>query len=55
MSASAAMSRAVRWVSDADRDAWQLHRAQRQQVSSPVSQGRGRYEGSLFVFFLVYI
>ncbi|XP_061565383.1 cytoplasmic polyadenylation element-binding protein 1-like isoform X5 [Cololabis saira] len=36
------MSHAARWVSDADGDAWQLHRAQRQQVSSAVSQGRGR-------------
>lgn len=35
------MSHAARWVSDADGDAWQLHQAQRQQVSSAVSQGRG--------------
>lgn len=35
------MSHAARWVSDADRDAWQSHQAQRQQVSSAVSQGRG--------------
>lgn len=44
------MSHAARWVSDADGDAWQFHRAQRQQVSSAVTQGRGRCcdEGSLF-------
>lgn len=35
------MSHAARWVSDADGDAWQFHRAQRQQVSSFVSQGGG--------------
>lgn len=50
MSASAAMSHAARWVSDADGDAWQLHQAQKQQVSAPVSQGRRRQskEGHLF-------
>lgn len=44
------MSHAARWVSDADGDAWQLHQAQKQQVSAPVSQGRRRQskEGHLF-------
>lgn len=53
MSASAAMSHAARWVSDADGDAWQSGPAQRQQVSSPVSQGRDRCgdEGSFVLFF----
>lgn len=50
MSASAAMSHAARWVSDADGDAWQFHRAQRQQVSSPVNQGRGRCGDGSFGF-----
>lgn len=46
------MSHAARWVSDADGDAWQLHRAQRQQVSSAVSQGRGDVfiEGVWFLY-----
>ena len=47
------MSHAARWVSDADRDAWQFHRAQRQQVSSPVSQGRGKCDEGSFQQFCV--
>lgn len=52
------MSHAARWVSDADRDAWQSHQAQRQQVSSAVSQGRGetwrRWWWGKFYCFLTF-
>uniref|UniRef100_A0A3P9IQL6 Cytoplasmic polyadenylation element binding protein 1b n=1 Tax=Oryzias latipes TaxID=8090 RepID=A0A3P9IQL6_ORYLA len=47
------MSHATRWVSDANRDAWQLHRAQRQQVSSTVSRSECFKE--LVVFFCFFL